>query len=185
MKKYKNKEWLFAQYIDKKRSMKSIANECGVVITTIYNSLVKYNIKRRKSGVMFHTELSKKRISETSKGRKPMLGKRHSTATKLLMSNNKIGKKNNNWKGGITFNSRKFRKSREYRFWRIEVLKRDDYKCKYENCGIKTNIAHHIRPSKEYPELRVELSNGMTVCLEHHKLIHKLLKQNSNAGHEN
>lgn len=52
--------------------------------------------------------------------------------------------------------------------WRRKVFERDNYTC--QKCFIKGGIlqAHHIKPWAKYPELRHELSNGITVCKKCH-----------------
>ena len=53
--------------------------------------------------------------------------------------------------------------------WRNKIFKRDDYTCQI--CHVRgTRIqADHIKPYKEFPELRYELSNGRTLCIDCHK----------------
>lgn len=34
-------------------------------------------------------------------------------------------------------------------------------------------IAHHIKPFRDFTELRYEIKNGITVCKECHKIMHK------------
>ncbi len=76
----------------------------------------KANHKGQKSPMLGkkHSEKSKKKIAEKSKGRKPMFGKKHSKETKEKMSLARKGEKNANWKGGITLSVRLFRKSKQY-----------------------------------------------------------------------
>jgi len=51
--------------------------------------------------------------------------------------------------------------------WRKDVFKRDNWACK--ECGGKVNIeAHHIKSWKDYPDLRFELDNGLTLCRKCH-----------------
>ena len=53
--------------------------------------------------------------------------------------------------------------------WRNAVYKRDDYTC--QDCQIKGKRlnAHHIKGFKDYPELRFDLDNGITLCVDCHK----------------
>lgn len=77
-----------------------------------------------------------------------------------------------NWKGGITPNNEKIRNSSKMQKWRVKVFMRDDYtcvKCKKRGGNLE---AHHIKEFSKYPELRFELSNGMTVCKSCHIKIH-------------
>jgi len=53
--------------------------------------------------------------------------------------------------------------------WRKEVYKRDNWKCKINNKDCKGKIeAHHICSWKEFPELRYDINNGITLCHHHH-----------------
>lgn len=52
--------------------------------------------------------------------------------------------------------------------WRKAVFERDGYRCR--KCGEKGGYleAHHIKPFAYFPELRFELSNGLTLCEKCH-----------------
>ena len=56
--------------------------------------------------------------------------------------------------------------------WRRAVLMRDDYTC--QDCGHKSrhNHAHHIKLKSEHPELRIDVSNGKTLCRDCHDKVH-------------
>lgn len=74
------------------------------------------------------------------------------------------GEKNKNWKGGVTSENERIRKSPAYKEWRKMVFQCDDYTCVL--CGVKGGDlqADHIKPFSLYPELRLQLSNGRTLC---------------------
>lgn len=61
--------------------------------------------------------------------------------------------------------------SAEYKTWRLEVYKRDGYRCKMPKCYSQTRdiAAHHIYPKKKYPEIQFEISNGITLCRSCHE----------------
>jgi len=50
VKKYKNKEWLFREYVEKERLPWEIAEECSVSRTTISRWLSRYRIPKRSIG---------------------------------------------------------------------------------------------------------------------------------------
>ena len=59
-----------------------------------------------------------------------------------------------------------------YKRWRKEVFQRDGWVCKYPGCGCKKSIqAHHILTWAEYPALRFNIQNGITLCRKHHDMI--------------
>lgn len=79
------------------------------------------------------------------------------------------GEKNNMWKGGITPINEKVRKTLKYKLWREAIFKRDNWTCQIcSQIGGKLN-ADHIKPFAYYPELRFELSNGRTLCVDCHR----------------
>jgi hypothetical protein len=57
--------------------------------------------------------------------------------------------------------------------WRSSIFKRDQFTCqKCNQVGGKLN-AHHIKPWADFPELRFDMSNGVTLCVNCHREIHK------------
>ncbi len=53
--------------------------------------------------------------------------------------------------------------------WRKQVWTRDSYKCNIDNIDCCGKIeAHHILGWAEYPELRYDIKNGITLCHYHH-----------------
>ena len=103
-------------------------------------------------------------------------------AIDLLIDRNYLIKINDNiyeiihWyeNNGIGETARK-RNNYKYRDWRKNILKRDSYKCTKCGCNIKLNV-HHIKEFSKYPKLRFDLNNGITLCNECHKNLHKRIK---------
>lgn len=80
------------------------------------------------------------------------------------------GKNHHNWKGGISSDREKFKIKTEYREWRKAVLKRDNLTC--QCCGKqggRLNV-HHIKNYSDYPELRTDVDNGITLCESCHSV---------------
>ena len=62
------------------------------------------------------------------------------------------------------------RRSDEYWEWRRAVVKRDGHKCQWPGCRRKTKIqVHHIVQWVSSVSLRYEVSNGICLCVTHHK----------------
>lgn len=56
-----------------------------------------------------------------------------------------------------------------YKVWSKSVKCRDKWKCQLQSSDCCGKLeAHHIFNWTEYPELRYELSNGITLCHSHH-----------------
>lgn len=79
------------------------------------------------------------------------------------------GESNGFWKGGITSKNAMIRTSRDYRLWREAVFERDNWTCVWcSQRGGKLN-ADHIKPFALFPELRLAIDNGRTLCVPCHK----------------
>jgi hypothetical protein len=105
----------------------------------------------------------RKQMSETRKKLAPLL--------------TKSGPESPNWKGGITPENRLIRGSKEFKEWREAVFARDNWTCQQcENRGVHLH-PHHIKEFAKYPELRFEVSNGLTLCVPCHLKLHGLDKK--------
>jgi hypothetical protein len=67
---------------------------------------------------------------------------------------------------------RRDRSLKEYQEWRYAVIKRDKFTCQL--CGAKRSSGRafhvdHIKSWAEYPELRLEVSNGRVLCEDCHR----------------
>ena len=81
-----------------------------------------------------------------------------------------IGDKNHNWVSDRSLLKKDNRRNDSaYKEWRKNVYFRDNFKCKIANTDCSGKIeAHHILGWKHYPELRYNVSNGITLCHNHH-----------------
>lgn len=63
-------------------------------------------------------------------------------------------------------------KDPQYKQWRQEVYSRDNYKCQWPGCDLHKKLnAHHIKTWANYPGLRFDVNNGITLCKYHHDYI--------------
>ncbi len=84
-----------------------------------------------------------------------------------------IGENSYNWKGGKYTGDN--RKSVDYLKWRKSVYERDEYICQI--CGVRSNRenqlnAHHLHSYNDFPDMRLDISNGITLCENHHTEFH-------------
>lgn len=79
------------------------------------------------------------------------------------------GQANANWKGGVTPLNQVIRTSLEYKLWREAVFVRDNYTCQI--CQIRGGDVHadHIKKFADFPELRMAIDNGRTLCVPCHR----------------
>jgi 5-methylcytosine-specific restriction endonuclease McrA len=65
----------------------------------------------------------------------------------------------------------------EYKLWRANVFQRDGYKCQVcQEVGGTLN-AHHIKKFSRFIDGRYDINNGITLCEDCHKLVHRLLNK--------
>lgn len=88
-----------------------------------------------------------------------------------ICSNEKVdhsGANNHFWKGGVTSENARARKTAKYLRWRTDIFEKDDYTC--QCCGQRGGIiqAHHLFSFSEHKELRHDIKNGITLCFDHH-----------------
>jgi len=117
------------------------------------------------------SEETKRKLSEAHKGKK------FSKETRSKMS----GSNSYRWKGGITPENTKIRRSIEYRLWRESVFARDNWTC--QKTGVKGGDlgCHHIKNFSDHPELRFAIDNGITLSKAAHKGFHSIYGTKNNT----
>lgn len=122
------------------------------------------------------SEEIRQRISASCKQRgigKWMIGRvrpielrvKHSKQMKEIVASGK----HNFWKGGVSKQNRNFKSNfqntLEYRLWRTAVFERDEYACVWCGDSKSGNLqADHIKEFAKFPELRLDVDNGRTLC---------------------
>lgn len=73
----------------------------------------------------------------------------------------------------IAEETRLIRHSTAYKDWRTKVFERDNFIC--QMCGERNKRlnAHHKQSFRDHEEERMSLENGITVCVDCHKELHK------------
>ena len=108
-----------------------------------------------------------KKMSESSKEKCRAATKRRPLSSFVR------GERHPAWKGGVTPINKKLRLTREMIQWRSDVFSRDNWTCQL--CFVRGGDlrAHHIKPFAAFPELRADVSNGITFHDYCHRLVHK------------
>jgi len=124
----------------------------------------KNNISKGNKGKHGHSVS----LSAREKIRQFNLGKKYTIHTRNKMSNSQTSRYN---KIGRKIYKRSFHvRDKQYLKWRSDVFTRDNWTCM--TCGVRGCYleAHHIKSWTHFMDLRYKLENGVTLCLECHKL---------------
>lgn len=122
-----------------------------------------------------HSLATRRKLSLQKLGAKnPMYRRPISDRHRGLLSEAHRGPKAWNWIPDRTRlrrlgDDRNHRRSAAYVTWRKDVWKRDNFRCRVtdQNCNGRIE-AHHILSWRDYPELRYQVNNGITLCHRHH-----------------
>lgn len=93
----------------------------------------------------------------------------------------KRGDKHWNWKGGVSTINQILRQRIELKEWRKKVFERDSFTCQKYGKIMGSIQAHHIHNWADYPELRYELSNGITLSQKAHNEFHSKYGKKKNT----
>ena len=91
---------------------------------------------------------------------------------RIHLSERQKGEKSHLWEGGKTSKAMTIRNSAKYSEWRKNVFERDDFICQLCFERAPKLAAHHIKPFAKYPQLRFDISHGITLCWSCHSGIH-------------
>ena len=152
--KYKGK--IYTYKYPAKKSNKFCSTEC-------YHSYVKG--KKLTGKALDNAQLSIKKALD-ARMNNPVVRKKWIAKMKKI----NVGSKNWKWiEDRSKVVNQDERNSEKYKEWRKKVIERDRYKCKINNkdCGGKIEV-HHILSWRDYPELRYNVTNGITLCKNHH-----------------
>jgi len=119
-----------------------------------------------------HTDEAKRKIGLNS------IGRMWTKESRRKNSESHKGSKCHFYKGGVSKLKRyKHYNNLDYKIWREDVFKRDNYTC--QRCGIRSKKGtkvvlhpHHIKSYTYYPEIRYDIDNGLTLCVQCHRIEH-------------
>lgn len=135
-----------------------------------------------ESNKLSWNENRKIKMSNSMKGKKICLGKRWKMNYKVNKNNS--GQNNPMWKGGKTEIKLRLRNSYEYKKWRTEIYKRDNFTCQVcsDNSGGNLNAHHKVSFSELLIKYNIttfeeglnckhiwDVDNGITLCEKCHK----------------
>lgn len=154
---FRDRDWLFNEYIEKKRSSADIAKDFGVTDAAIIFWLKKHDIPRRTVSIA----RSVKHWGLNGHDN-PMWNKR--------------GELNHNWKGGVTPERQLFYQSQEWKKACSFVWKRDNAAC--QRCGMRKSdsmdMPFHIHHIVSFSDklLRADADNLVLLCECCHHFVH-------------
>lgn len=135
------------------------------------------DVTRTPYGLKIKVMKAKKRF----KNLESMTSEEYFEWQKKKMSDDRKGDKHYNWKGGITPENHSARNSLEYKEWRLAVFERDQFTCQEcKKIGGKLE-AHHIEHFATNIDLRFDVTNGKTLCIDCHNKVHRDTAEMSNV----
>jgi hypothetical protein len=191
--KLHDKDWLYEQYVVNQRTYDDIGKEIGATKYGVYHAMKRYGFEARKHSSkhkrlndkdwlrrMYEEELlSTKQIADLIGATVGAVGsslvhmgvKLRSTKDgwRTRFPNGRYGKNTPNWRGGVSPENMLIRSGKDYKLWRKAVFERDNYTCHF--CGKRGGDmeADHIKPFAFFPELRLAIDNGRTLCKPCHR----------------
>lgn len=146
----------------------------GNLTAISYKGFAQYSQKRKRHIWLCNCSCGRSVIvAETT------LYKRNKQA--CLHCSTKKGSEHHSWNSDLLNGDRSSRRGSVCVNWRNEIYERDEYTCQVSGrIGGQMN-AHHLYSWHSHPELRLELSNGISICKQLHDLFHKLYGKKFNT----
>jgi thymidylate synthase (FAD) len=152
---YQDRDWLRTHYHDRNLDQASIARIAGVSEHTIRSWVRKHGLQKPMGSWSAGR-------TPWNRGRRYKGGWKHTDETRRLLSEQKSGAGNPQWKGGVTPDGLVLRRPLIER--RQEVYKRDEWRCRL--CGNHSNelTLHHVLPVWARPDLADDEQNVVSLC---------------------
>ncbi len=182
---YRNKQWLYNQYVEGHLTCEVMASLCNCHPRTIHQWLINHNIPRRRRGYEVLSEGVRLRKSFLAKTDPRIIAglKKAQIASKTPEALRKLsfyrGANNRNWKGGASLLRALMFSRIEYKLWRTSIFERDSYTCQVCGQHGRDLQAHHIVPVCVNKGLVLNKDNGVTLCVACHR---KMPKKKATEG---
>jgi hypothetical protein len=184
-------EWLRRKYIDECLTTVEIGRIVGRDMKSVWSQLKRFGIPTRPRAFYLRAGPKGHNFMHRPGAVNPFLGRRHSEATRQLLSVKAMGRPgmvgprngmygvhgpaHPSWKGGITPERQRVHRSEAWRLTAHLIYKRDRMTCR--RCG--TSLLHagpaphiHHRVSFSDPTLRFDLDNLVLLCQACHYWVH-------------
>lgn len=197
------REYLFNLYVNELKTIREIS----LIIYgnknrnhTIYDYLNHFNIPLRSGSDAIKTQyIGEKKefrknitlnksipVLHSTENRKKLIAKMQTREYREKCRVAKLGIKNPNYNTNLTKEERikmyKDKRDDEYKFWRRKVYERDLFTCQLTGEKSKGNIvAHHLDGYDWCKEKRLDISNGITLRSDIHRLFHKIYGYGGNT----
>lgn len=150
-----DRDWLETEYHRHGKSTTQIAAELNCAACAVANALRRAGIAARSTGsTKGHTRTTEASRAKQSAARRDKY----------------LGSDNPNWKGGTAFKDPDRGRYRA-KMWTKAVKDRDGWQC-VECKSTQKLHAHHIKRWRDYPSLRYDVANGVTLCHPCHEAAH-------------
>lgn len=156
-----------------KHTMQEIADQFSVGIASVWRRVKEFGLSRENGKTKIYGPGRRARTEAHNLN----------MSLSLIAQGTRARERHWNWRGGITLDNLKLRKTREYRLWKKAVLAKSGNRCaecgmknghKCECCDHKTFLhAHHIQSFIGKPELRFDVNNGEALCPKCHYSRHR------------
>lgn len=181
------KEKLMEMYYDEDMTLEQIGKIVGAHLRTVSDWMSYYGLETYNPEDRFRKDIPKSLIEKLYLEEKHSIydiekitGYNHETIRKYMKEygierRGISGENHYCYNPNIKDEDRERNRSMEgYYSWRMSVYKRDKYTCQICGERDKRVNAHHIEGYGSNPELRTEVSNGVTLCDDCHWLYHSI-----------
>jgi hypothetical protein len=164
-------------------------NTTGFIFSNISKQKMSKASKGKKKSEIHKQNISKARIGVKNPMWKKVPWNKNKSGFVGFWRNKKrpeiSGEKSHLWKGGISKVNKTERQlvmqTIEYKFWRKSCFERDNFTCQKTGINGGKLVVHHINNFADFPELRVAIDNGITLCEKCHKEFHKIYGKRNNT----